>query len=223
MVLASSPESGRILSMGMSRFSGYSSGASTTGQRSWGKSAKQQTPKAVISRIFKVMLCSSALSRVCPQYLDKVSWGRRQSALVPPQWLPSDQTVDGRAAGATPLWQCPGSHLPDFLRDRRQRTIAGGLEAFAWWTGQLRGKIKNKLIQVVRWRAVILAAAGMCHGGQLRPNNYNNVQARRFSLKRWLYSAWGQVWFTWFKPGSNACSDPFFPARVCTNMQKLKE
>lgn len=38
MVFANSPESGRILSMGMSRFSGYSSGASTTGQRSWGKS-----------------------------------------------------------------------------------------------------------------------------------------------------------------------------------------
>lgn len=38
MVLANSPESGRILSMRMSRFSGYSSGASTTGQRSWGKS-----------------------------------------------------------------------------------------------------------------------------------------------------------------------------------------
>lgn len=38
MVLANSPESGRILSMRMSRFSGYSSGASTTGQRSCGKS-----------------------------------------------------------------------------------------------------------------------------------------------------------------------------------------
>lgn len=38
MVFANSPESGRILSMRMSRFSGYSSGASTTGQRSWGKS-----------------------------------------------------------------------------------------------------------------------------------------------------------------------------------------
>lgn len=47
MVLASSPESGRILSMGMSRFSGYSSGASTTGQRSWGKSAQQQTHNMV--------------------------------------------------------------------------------------------------------------------------------------------------------------------------------
>lgn len=41
MVLANSPESGRILSMRMSRFSGYNSGASTTGQRSWGKSEKQ--------------------------------------------------------------------------------------------------------------------------------------------------------------------------------------
>lgn len=38
MVLANSPESGKILSMRMSRFSGYRSGASTTGQRSWGKS-----------------------------------------------------------------------------------------------------------------------------------------------------------------------------------------
>lgn len=38
MVLANSPESGRILSIRMSRFSGYNSGASTTGQRSWGKS-----------------------------------------------------------------------------------------------------------------------------------------------------------------------------------------
>jgi len=38
MVLAIPPESGRILSIRMSRFSGYRSGASTTGQRSWGKS-----------------------------------------------------------------------------------------------------------------------------------------------------------------------------------------
>lgn len=45
MVLANSPESGRILSMRMSRFSGYSSGASTTGQRSWGKSEIQHTIK----------------------------------------------------------------------------------------------------------------------------------------------------------------------------------
>lgn len=44
MVFANSPESGRILSMGMSRFSGYSSGASTTGQRSWGKSETQAAP-----------------------------------------------------------------------------------------------------------------------------------------------------------------------------------
>lgn len=43
MVFANSPESGRILSMGMSRFSGYSSGASTTGQRSWGKSETGST------------------------------------------------------------------------------------------------------------------------------------------------------------------------------------
>lgn len=44
MVFANSPESGRILSMGMSRFSGYSSGASTTGQRSWGKSETNGKP-----------------------------------------------------------------------------------------------------------------------------------------------------------------------------------
>jgi len=42
MVLATPPESGRILSIRMSRFSGYKSGASTTGQRSWGKSEKRK-------------------------------------------------------------------------------------------------------------------------------------------------------------------------------------
>lgn len=42
MVLATPPESGKILSIRMSRFSGYKSGASTTGQRSWGKSEDRE-------------------------------------------------------------------------------------------------------------------------------------------------------------------------------------
>lgn len=66
-----------------------------------------------------------------PPNLGKVSSGRRQSALALPHWLPSGQTVDGRAVGATPLWQCLGSHLPGSLRDPRQRMTAGGQEVSA--------------------------------------------------------------------------------------------
>lgn len=153
LVLANSPESGRILSMRMSRFSGYSSGASTTGQRSWGKS-DSNTQKAWQSQIGKTKLAVSpyrvslrAYLRFTisppptdPPYLGKVFWGRRQSALALPHWLPSVQTVDGRAVGAAPLWQCLGSHLLGFLQDLRQRMTAGGLEVSAWWTEQLREK-----------------------------------------------------------------------------------
>lgn len=64
--------------------------------------------------------------------------GRRQSVLVLPHWLPSGQTVDGRAVGARPLWQYLGSHLLGFLRDLRQRTTAEGLEASALRTAQLK-------------------------------------------------------------------------------------
>lgn len=41
--------------MRMSRFSGYSSGASTTGQRSWGKSEKPQLNKHVIQQNWRIV------------------------------------------------------------------------------------------------------------------------------------------------------------------------
>lgn len=53
MVLDNSPESGRILSMRMSRFSGYNSGASTTGQRSWGKSGTQHKNEIKCLHLYK--------------------------------------------------------------------------------------------------------------------------------------------------------------------------
>lgn len=154
MVLANSPESGKILSMRMSRFSGYRSGASTTGQRSWGKSETANTKQnhvcftwhsyCVYMQKKKKKTGSEQLCFHKGPYLGKVSWGRRQSALAQPHWLPSGQTIDGRAAGARPLWQCPGSHLPGFHWDQRQRMTSEDLEVSAWWTVQLRWKKKQK-------------------------------------------------------------------------------
>lgn len=62
MVLATPPESGRILSIRMSRFSGYKSGASTTGQRSWGKSEEGKINKEVTGAILIKNKLSSLLS-----------------------------------------------------------------------------------------------------------------------------------------------------------------
>lgn len=61
----------------------------------------------------------------------------RQSALVRLRSCPSARTEDGRGADAEPLWQCPGSHLPDSLRGPRPRTSGEGQEASASQTEQL--------------------------------------------------------------------------------------
>ncbi len=70
-----------------------------------------------------------------------VFWGTRQSALVRLHSSPSDRTEDGRGADAEPLWQCPGSHLPDSLRGLRPRTSGGGQGASASQIEQLWKKV----------------------------------------------------------------------------------
>lgn len=136
MVFANSPESGRILSMGMSRFSGYSSGASTTGQRSWGKSetngkpledwkcvcffllfctpettkCSPPIPRQSVLRKASICSCPTPLAPFWPNSRWESSRCKTSMAISwkPPSWFPprSASTYDRRRSGSFCFTNC---------------------------------------------------------------------------------------------------------------------
>lgn len=131
VVLANSPESGKILSIGMSRFSGYKSGASTTGQRSWGKSEKQHhfclilqsdrcwgvyglywtfVPRQRVFRKASICSCPTPLAPFWPNSRWESSRCNTSIGISwkPPSWFPprSASTYERRRSGSFCLMNC---------------------------------------------------------------------------------------------------------------------
>lgn len=121
LVLANSPESGRILSMRMSRFSGYSSGASTTGQRSWGKS-DSNTQKAWQSQIGKTKLAVSPYRVSLRAYL-------RFTISPPPNWSSIPRQSVLRKAS---ICSCPTPLAPFCPNSRWESSRCSTSMAMSW-------------------------------------------------------------------------------------------
>lgn len=120
LVLANSPESGRILSMRMSRFSGYSSGASTTGQRSWGKS-DSNTQKAWQSQIGKTKLAVSPYRVSLRAYL--------RFTISPPNWSSIPRQSVLRKAS---ICSCPTPLAPFCPNSRWESSRCSTSMAMSW-------------------------------------------------------------------------------------------